>query len=94
MDFGADAAFVFRDWTRVMPLTKKGREIERAMDKEYGSKKGIGLSWGKLGKAGEIRFFHPGRNRPAGLLRQQERRNDQGRGQKQKVSEALNVRLN
>jgi hypothetical protein len=23
-----------------MPLTKKGRKIERAMDKEYGSKKG------------------------------------------------------
>ena len=23
-----------------MPLTKKGRVIERAMDKEYGSKKG------------------------------------------------------
>ena len=33
-----------------MPLTKKGRKIERAMSKEYGSKKGKQVFYASINK--------------------------------------------
>lgn len=45
-----------------MPLTKKGRKIERAMDKEYGKKKGEKVFYASANK-GTIRGVEKGKKK-------------------------------
>lgn len=46
-----------------MPLTKKGRKIKRAMDKEYGKKKAERVFYASANK-GTIKGVEKGRRRP------------------------------
>lgn len=45
-----------------MPLTKKGRKIERAMDKEYGDKKGKEVFYASKNK-GTIKGVEKGKRK-------------------------------
>ena len=45
-----------------MPLTKKGKKIKRAMDKEYGKKKGNSVFYASQ-NSGRIKGTHKGRKK-------------------------------
>ena len=45
-----------------MPLTKKGKKIKRAMEKEYGKKKGAKVFYASQNK-GRIKGTHKGKKR-------------------------------
>jgi hypothetical protein len=53
---------LFNEWRLVMPLTKKGKKIKRAMEKEYGSEKGKEVFYASQNK-GTIKGTHKTRKK-------------------------------